>query len=376
VRVVAGLGPTLTPTLSRPAGEGACQGDDPAPQVFTWGFSARKHRLAVQFLAGHTVAPAADPARLPAGAVLALWGSTPVPAGVPEGATVWRLEDGFLRSVGLGADLVRPLSWVIDRRGIYYDAQTPSDLEQLLAHAEIDPALCRRAAALRAAIVAAGLTKYNVGRPAWQRPAELAPGRRVVLVPGQVESDASIARGAGRVRSNLALLQAARADLPEAWIVYKPHPDVLAGLRSGEPLDAATRACCDEVVTDCAMHTLLDAVDELQVMTSLAGFEALLRGKAVTTHGMPFYAGWGLTRDLGLAPEVAARRRRVRSLDELVAAALLLYPVYLDPAGSPSTPEAVLAELQRQRAAGADRLPWWRTALRPLLGWAARRRGG
>lgn len=346
-----------------------------APSVFTWGFSARKHRLAVQFMAGCRVQALGDVALLPAGAALALWGSAPVPSGLPVDTPVWRLEDGFLRSVGLGADLVRPLSWVIDRRGIYYDATGPSDLEHLLAVADIDHALCQRAAALRRAIVAAGLTKYNVGESAWRRPVHLSSAMRVVLVPGQVESDASIARGAGTVRSNLALLQAARVDRPDDWLVYKPHPDVLAGLRSGQALDPATRACCDEVVTDAAMHTLLDAVDEVQVMTSLAGFEALLRGKAVTTHGMPFYAGWGLTRDLGMAALVAERRARVRSLDELVAAALLLYPVYVDAAGEPSTPEAVLALLQRQRSTRA-RLPWWRQALRPVLGWHARRRGG
>ena len=112
-------------------------------------------------------------------------------------------------------------------------------------------------------------------------------------------------------------------------------------------------------------------------MTSLAGFEALLRGKPVTTYGMPFYAGWGLTRDLGMRADVAARRSRRRHLDELVAAALILYPVYVDRHGRPSTPEAVLAELRAQRrtrcgraaAGGAPRCG-------PLLGLAARRRGG
>lgn len=346
-------------------------------RVFTWGLSARKHRLACQFLHGHSVEAARSVAALAPGCVLALWGSAAVPPGLPAGVHVWRLEDGFLRSVGLGADLVRPLSWVIDRRGIYFDAGAPSDLEQMLEHAEFDAPTLARAASLRAAVVAAGLTKYNVGQAApWRRPESLTAGRRVVLVPGQVESDASIARGASTVRTNLALLQAARADRPDAHLVYKPHPDVLAGLRSGQAMDRATLASCDEVVTDVAMHHLLDAVDEVQVMTSLAGFEALLRGKPVTTHGMPFYAGWGLTRDLGLTTAVSLRRTRRRSLDELVAAALLLYPVYLDAVGRPSTAEAALAELQRQRDGGAGRLTWWRRAMRPFLGWGARRRGG
>ncbi|GAP38677.1 capsular polysaccharide export protein, LipB/KpsS family [Piscinibacter sakaiensis] len=348
----------------------------PVRRVHTWGFSWRKHRLAAGFLADCRVSRLRDPAGVEPRDAVALWGSAAPPPGLPPGVALWRLEDGFLRSVGLGADLVRPLSWVVDRLGIYYDAGAPSDLERLLAQEPIDAALRRRAAALREALVAAGLTKYNLGGAApWRRPAACAPGRPVVLVPGQVESDASIRHGAGAVHGNLALLRAVRADRPQAWIVYKPHPDVVAGLRSGRIDGAEERAVYDELVTDAPMAALLEAVDEVQVMTSLAGFEALLRGRPVSTHGAPFYAGWGLTRDLGLPPAVAARRGRMRSLDELVACALLLYPRYVDAAGRPSSAEAVLALLQQARQRGA-RLPAWRRALRPLLGWAARRRGG
>jgi capsular polysaccharide export protein len=86
-------------------------------------------------------------------------------------------------------------------------------------------------------------------------------------------------------------------------------------------------------------------VDEVHVNTSLAGFEALLRGKCVTTHGVPFYAGWGLTRDLGPVP---VRRTARRSLDELVAATLLQYPRYLDPVtGLPCPAEVVVARLSQ-----------------------------
>ena len=345
--------------------------------VAAWGLSPRKLSLARRFLPDCEVRALRDVSSLAPGEVLALWGAAAVPAGVMVEQPVWRLEDGFLRSVGLGADLVTPLSWVVDRSGgIYFDPATRSGLEQLLDEAPFDAALAARAAALRAAIVGAGLSKYNVGSIGWQRPADLSLGRAVVLVPGQVESDASIARGCTTVRTNLALLQAVRADRPDAWLVYKPHPDVLAGLRSGSAADADLRACCDEIVTDASIASLLGAVDEVHVMTSLAGFEALLRDKPVTTYGMPFYAGWGLTRDLGMTPAVAARRQRRRSLDELVALTLIEYPRYADCQGQPATPEAALAALRRQRAQGAAHLPWWRLALRPLLGWAARRRGG
>jgi len=82
-------------------------------------------------------------------------------------------------------------------------------------------------------------------------------------------------------------------------------------------------------------------IDALHVLTSLAGFEALLRGKQVVTHGVPFYAGWGLTRDLGAVP---ARRTARRSLAELVAAVLILYPRYLDPVTRLPCPAEVLVD--------------------------------
>lgn len=77
-------------------------------------------------------------------------------------------------------------------------------------------------------------------------------------------------------------------------------------------------------------------------MTSLSGFEALLRGASVTCWGLPFYAGWGLTTDKVACP----RRARRLTLDELVVAAIGLYPAYLDPDSAvPCRAEDVLARL-------------------------------
>jgi capsular polysaccharide export protein len=106
--------------------------------------------------------------------------------------------------------------------------------------------------------------------------------------------------------------------------------------------------------------------DEVHVVTSLAGFEALLHGKPVTTHGTPFFAGWGLTTDLG---DVPARRGHSRSVDELVAAVLLRYPRYLDPVTNlPCTPEMLVMRL----LAGVQRQNEALVPLRRMLGWAKR----
>ena len=329
-----------------------------ALRSFAVGVTRWKRPIANLFLGGVGGPPvflrrpsaAAEKARAASGRVV-VWASRrteeaereAAAAGVPLG----RLEDGFLRSVGLGAAFVGPLSLVLDERGIYYDPSRPSDLEVLLSGAEIPEPLIARAAALRRRLVAEKLTKYNVGAAARRVVPE---GRTGVLVTGQVEDDASILKGAGAIRTNRDLLAAARERRPDAFIVYKPHPDVVAGYRSGAVPPADLEAFADAVVPDGSIAELYPQCAALETMTSLAGFEALLRGLEVTTHGQPFYAGWGLTEDLAPHP----RRGRARTIDELVAAALILYPLYVDPVSKlPCGPETVLDRLAaaRERAA-------------------------
>lgn len=258
--------------------------------------------------------------------------------------TVINCEDGFLRSAGLGAALVPPSSLVFDRTGIYYNAGAPSDFETLAETGQLGTELVARAARLREAIVVRRLSKYNEAPHGHLPPRD---GRRRILVPGQVEDDASILRGSPVVRTNLDLLERVRRRNPDAEIVYKPHPDVVARLRKGvvDP-DAAARLA-DHVVIDTSMASLLEEVDAVETMTSLTGFEALLRGVPVTTHGLPFYAGWGLTESLLTSP----RRTRRLSLDELVAVALILYPRYVDPVtGLPCPPELLVDRLTGMKA--------------------------
>ena len=331
--------------------------------LYALDFSFWKRPYVRQFFHGRQVCFIEKPDGVPAGNTLIVWGMRDAGLTLPEGVHVLRIEDGFIRSVGLGADLIRPISWVVDDLGIYYDATRPSRLERILAETAFDETALRRAEALRERIVAARLTKYNVGTGVWQRPDN---GRRVILVPGQVETDASITYGAPDrvcvVRRNMDLLRAVREANPDAWVVYKPHPDVLARLRvKGCDEDAASR-WCDEQIVDVSMGEILDCVDEVHVLTSLSGFEALLRGKPVTCYGQPFYAGWGLTLDMAPLP----RRKRSLSLEQLVAGALIEYPRYVDRSGRLSTPERALDDLLAWRAEG-QALPLWRRPLRLIL---------
>ncbi|ONG45782.1 hypothetical protein BKE38_26095, partial [Pseudoroseomonas deserti] len=308
------------------------------------------------------------------GAVAAWAGAVPpgfraecAAAGVP----LLTVEDGFVRSRGLGARFLPGAAYAVDDRGIYYDPARESALEHLLAITEFSPDLLRRAAELRAAIVARGVTKYNLHG---QAPVIAAPqGRKKLLVPGQVEDDASVRLGGGALQGNLALLQAVRDANPEAWLVYKPHPDLEAGFRKGRLPPEALSGLADQVVTGAPLTALFPQIDALHTLTSLSGFEALLRDVPVVTWGQPFYAGWGLTEER--APPMPRRGRRL-TLDALVAATLILFPRQVDPLTElPCPPELILERLDDPSVWKVSR---W-TAHRGIEGWIrgllARRKG-
>ena len=275
-----------------------------------------------------------------AGRDLVVWAGKE-PPNLPASLTIRRVEDGFLRSRGLGAELVPPLSLVTDDLGIYYDPSRESRLERLI-QSPLPPDAARRTEKIIATLIAARLSKYNLAGAVPELPAGIR-----ILVPGQVEDDASIRLGAGEIRSNLALLQAARTAHPSAVIIYKPHPDVEAGLRPGAIADTALRGLADIVARHADPIQLIEACDVVFTMTSLLGFEALLRGKRVTCLGAPFYAGWGLTTDLGPVP---LRRKQAEdghplprpSLLALVHATLIAYPRYYDPVSRRACPPEVV----------------------------------
>jgi capsular polysaccharide export protein len=262
-----------------------------------------------------------------------------------EQVPIWRVEDGFIRSVGLGSDLIRPLSLVVDRQGVYFDPGRPSDLETLLNTLAVDPGVRRRVRDLIDLILALRVTKYNTED---HHPLRLrvTPVRPVIFVPGQVEDDASIRMGCEGVRTNEGLLQAVRQARPAAFVVYKPHPDTRARNRKGSIDGERLRRLCDHVETEVDVIGCIEAAGEVHTMTSLAGFDALLRRRKVVTYGRPFYAGWGLTEDRLDFP----RRTRRLTIEELVAATLLRYPRYwLPDIGAFVGAEAVVRRIAETR---------------------------
>ena len=250
---------------------------------------------------------------------------------------VTRVEDGFLRSRGLGAELITPLSLICDDLGIYYDPKSESRLERLI---QSSPPLredqINRTKTLQQVLNKQKLTKYNLNGKAYA-----LPKGKLILVPGQVEDDASVLNGSHHIQTNLDLLRLVRSNNPNDVIIYKPHPDVEAQLRKGYIPSEDALLYADILAQDADIAYLLSKVAEVHTITSLTGFEALLRGVKVTTYGIPFYAGWGLTTDMASIP---ARRTRRIDLYSLIYAALIAYPRYFDPVTKQACPVEVVVD--------------------------------
>lgn len=237
-------------------------------------------------------------------------------------------EDGFIRSVGLGSDLIRPLSLVFDKKGIYFDARKASNLEVILNKNDFTIEELKNASKIKNMIIQNQITKYNIDhdiKPQWKTSTQ-----KIILVPGQVEDDASIQFGSFWIRTNLSLLQEVRSRNPKAYIVYKPHPDTIFNRRMGKVSDENALLYADHIERKASVIRSIEASDEIHTMTSQVGFDALIRGKRVITYGEPFYAGWGLTIDLYKLGKSFKRRKKKLTLLELIAGTLIRYPIYWD----------------------------------------------
>ncbi|ELQ6451182.1 capsular polysaccharide biosynthesis protein, partial [Campylobacter jejuni] len=235
------------------------------------------------------------------------------------------VEDGFIRSISLGSDLTRPFSLNVDDKGLYIDPNKASKLEELLQNEIFDENMLNRAKNIIKILLENRFSKYN-GLKHENLKINAKIGQKIILIPAQVEDDVSMILG-GFGLSTLDLLKEVRAKNQDAYIIFKPHPDVLSGNRVGLKDETLILEFCDEIVKDCSIDSAIKIADEIHTITSTSGFDALLRAKKVFTYGMPFYAGWGLTKD----KYRCERRTRKLSLEELVAGALIIYPRYINP---------------------------------------------
>lgn len=258
------------------------------------------------------------------------------------------LEDGFIRSVQPGADSP-PISLVLDRSGVHYDATGRSDLEALITASAANFDEKRRARSLAGIqlLRRLSISKYNHAPMLSEAELGFESSRRKgrVLLVDQTAGDCAIVHGLASYETFAGMLSTAIAENPEAELIVKVHPEVVSGRKKGHFVglrDTRVRL----VERDVNPWSLIDAVDKVYTVTSQLGFEALMAGKQVVCFGAPFYAGWGLTDD-----RVAVARRRARpTIDQLFAAIYFDYSHYILPeTGRQISFEEAVAWLARER---------------------------
>lgn len=237
------------------------------------------------------------------------------------------LEDGFIRSYGLGVEGSPSFSLIEDDLGIYYDAIAPSKLEEILNSYDFtaNEVLMEDAQRAIELIKKYCISKYNNASLEISNLVEDNDSR--VLIIAQTEGDASLEYGMLDQFTTGDMITAAIEENPEAVIYLKIHPDVISGKKKSDinilNLDARVHVITENVNP----ISLLKYFDKVYTKTSQMGFEALLVGCDCVCFGMPFYAGWGITID----KSICDRRNRKLSVEEVFAGAYILYTQYFNP---------------------------------------------
>lgn len=241
------------------------------------------------------------------------------------------IEDGFIRSLDIGLSGEPTLSVILDDTTAYYDATKPSRLQKLLENGpNLTSEQTHRCHLAIERIVTSKVTKYNhapdlslnIGRE----------GKRKILLIDQRFGDQSVISGLANENTFEKMLQDAINNNPDCDIIIKQHPDAIKGGKSSYYSNdrISFTQYVKNVFTvnfDINPYSLLKLVDEVYVVTSGMGFEALMAGKKVHCYGAPFYAGWGITIDR-LAIE---GRTRKRELEEIFYFAYIESSRYFDP---------------------------------------------
>lgn len=237
-------------------------------------------------------------------------------------------EDGFLRSI-LPISIMhenrlmcKPLSVTFEMNGIYFNAHTPSLMERILNSPwEINTVEWQRARDCMARIRTEKLSKYNHQPLSCTEVFRGQKRGKNILVIDQVPGDKSIEYGMSSDDTFALMLEKALYENPEDTIFLKAHP--ASDKRHFTGKEGGDRVIfLEKPVNPIA---LLEQMDKVYVCSSTMGMEALMCGCEVHCFGMPFYAGWGVTRDR----QVCGRRIRNRSLEEIFYVAYIMCSIYV-----------------------------------------------
>ena len=268
-----------------------------------------------------------------------LWGLAPnraTSAKIKKFKKLYFLEDAFLRSIVPQAQVVEfnkkfyqySAGYIIDDLTSYFDATRPSRMETILnSNFIVHDYEIKRARKIIDKLIESHISKYN-SQPIY-KPDFGKNGRKKVLVVDQSYKDFSITKGCADDKTFEIMLDCAIRENPESDILIKTHPDTLGNSAKPKCYYQNVIQRDNILKVDFAINpiSIIKYVDEIYVCTSQFGFEALMLGREVHTFGLPFYAGWGLTKDR----LKTQRRTRKRSIEEIFYVAYILMTQYINP---------------------------------------------
>lgn len=227
------------------------------------------------------------------------------------------IEDGFIRSVGIGLSKEPALSITLCGDTAYYDSYNVSSFEKVLNSDRVftDEELTKAKNAIRL-ITENHISKYNDSP---HLPVSIGRNSsRKVLVVDQRYGDQSVFCAKANEKDFQRMLIDAIQDNPDADILIKRHPDAVKGEKGSYFSDKNVEFTRDIdnvylIDYDIHPHQLLEIADKVYVCSSGLGFEALLYSKEVICYGVPFYSNWGVTTD----KINEDRRVKNRSIEEI-----------------------------------------------------------
>lgn len=216
---------------------------------------------------------------------------------------------------------------------VYYNFKKESNIESLLRSNWIPLEQDWNTANLALQMINKyGITKYSEYPPVPDSVILSASNQNILLVDQPVDDDSVLLGSANEQTFNDMLLYAFD-NYQYANIYVKLHPDTIDGKKEGYLKNLLKKHGLNDhpsihvIDYHCNITSFFHFVQEVFVVSSQVGFEALLRNKNVRCFGMPFYSGWGLTNDM----QVLTDPRPQRSTIDIFVALVLQYTLYLNP---------------------------------------------
>jgi len=241
-----------------------------------------------------------------------------------------RIEDGFIRSNGLGVTGAKSMSFIIDKSGIFYDKVNDNDLKDIILKQKLSIIEEKKIRDIIKYITDNKISKYNNICTKSIDTLNISDKKNILII-GQVDNDMSLKYGLiDNHDVYLDIIKFINSNNTNHTIYIKLHPDILSGVKKSSLDLNQLRNMNVIIITDNYNPIeLLSKFEEIHTLTSQMGFEALMIGKKVHTWGVPFYSGYGITEDHNIYYE-DVRNTIPRSLEIVFKSMYLDYTIYID----------------------------------------------